>query len=999
MYSNFFINTKGMTARGGLKGMNGRKNLGKTILIGAAVVCIIIAFAIFIKSTDERATSISVNSLKDVTVQSSERINEIMNRAEKEILLTAALYEHMLESPNVTKEDLEVLTEESPFDYIEFVTTEGVHITENGNHKDSSDEVYCEDALKGHTGVSAVFDSKIAKENLVVFYTPLSYDNEILGVLTGIYKESQMKEMLHNTLFGEEARTILCDGEGNIIAGNSESEDAESVFDVGVFHRELSSDVQNELKVALLEGNEYEFQYEGTGGVGNACVTPLSKNGWMLIQTFPSTATAQIVRQSDRAGVQLLVELIIIFLVCLIGMQVTSYIQKKKLLKENKEQAYVVDGILRLFGTFVLVDLEQGTYRYLAGTKPRLSHFPSEGDYEQLKEYLLDNVKEEEEKERLAPLLEKENLQKSLNPDTTHVRYEYSIKNSEGMWDSLNLICASRVGGVATEVLFTYQDVTAVKKRELESYEALKEAYKAVESANRAKSAFLSNMSHDIRTPMNAIIGMTAIAGTHLNDSERVADCLQKITVSSKHLLGLINEVLDMSKIESGKVDLTEEDFDLSELIDNLLVMVKPQIDQRNQDLIVNINGVTHENVIGDSLRIQQVFMNLMSNAIKYTPNGGKIHLSITEKKVNQKKTALYEVVVEDSGIGMSKEFLGKIFEPFARAQDNRVEKMQGTGLGMPIARNIARMMGGDIRVESQQDVGSKFTVTFFLKLQDEDEVGYAEFIDLPVLVADDDEISCESACEMLNEMGMKSEWVLSGREAVDLVVERQNMQKGFFAVILDWKMPDMDGVATTKEIRRIVGNDVPIIIISAYDWSDIEQEARKAGANAFIGKPLFKSKIVHLFRSLVGDSGEGEEEKSMPLTELEEMNLEGKRILLVEDNEINTEVATEILGMTGVAIECSPNGSDAVDKITSAEDGYYDMILMDIQMPIMNGYEAASAIRSMDRAYTKKVPIIAMTANAFAEDIMAAKSVGMNGHIAKPLDLEQIVKALKKWL
>jgi CheY-like chemotaxis protein/anti-sigma regulatory factor (Ser/Thr protein kinase) len=391
--------------------------------------------------------------------------------------------------------------------------------------------------------------------------------------------------------------------------------------------------------------------------------------------------------------------------------------------------------------------------------------------------------------------------------------------------------------------------------------------------------------------------------------------------------------------------------------------------------------------------------MNLMSNAIKYTPNGGKIHLSITEKKVNQKKTALYEVVVEDSGIGMSKEFLGKIFEPFARAQDNRVEKMQGTGLGMPIARNIARMMGGDIRVESQQDVGSKFTVTFFLKLQDEDEVGYAEFIDLPVLVADDDEISCESACEMLNEMGMKSEWVLSGREAVDLVVERQNMQKGFFAVILDWKMPDMDGVATTKEIRRIVGNDVPIIIISAYDWSDIEQEARKAGANAFIGKPLFKSKIVHLFRSLVGDSGEGEEEKSMPLTELEEMNLEGKRILLVEDNEINTEVATEILGMTGVAIECSPNGSDAVDKITLAEDGYYDMILMDIQMPIMNGYEAASAIRSMDRAYTKKVPIIAMTANAFAEDIMAAKSVGMNGHIAKPLDLEQIAKALKKWL
>jgi CheY-like chemotaxis protein/anti-sigma regulatory factor (Ser/Thr protein kinase) len=391
--------------------------------------------------------------------------------------------------------------------------------------------------------------------------------------------------------------------------------------------------------------------------------------------------------------------------------------------------------------------------------------------------------------------------------------------------------------------------------------------------------------------------------------------------------------------------------------------------------------------------------MNLMSNAIKYTPDGGRIKLTISEKPTNQSKSGFYEITIQDNGIGMSDEFVQRVFEPFLRADDERVTKMQGTGLGMPIARNIVRMMGGDIQVYSRLNVGTKFTVTFFLKLQDEYEVNYEEFIDLPVLVADDDQMSCESACNILNELGMKSEWVLSGKEALDRVLTTHMLGNDFFAVILDWKMDDMDGVATAKAIRQKLGNDIPIIIISAYDWSDIEQEARKVGVNAFISKPLFKSRMVSLFSELVGINKETPTEDTPPMATLEKMNLSGKRVLLVEDNELNIEIAKEILETTGISVEYVTNGSDAVDKVATVPDGYYDLILMDIQMPVMNGYEATRAIRASDREYTKAVPIIAMTANAFAEDVHMAKGAGMNAHIAKPLDLEVLAGVLQKWV
>lgn len=546
-------------------------------------------------------------------------------------------------------------------------------------------------------------------------------------------------------------------------------------------------------------------------------------------------------------------------------------------------------------------------------------------------------------------------------------------------------------------VVIGTRNVDDLIKKERAQEMALQAAYDAAEAANRAKTDFLSNMSHDIRTPMNGIIGMTAIAASHIDDRERVQDSLQKITMASKHLLSLINEVLDMSKIESGKVQLMEEEFNLSDLVDNLITMTNSQVKEHHHELKVSISNLTHEAVIGDSLRIQKVFTNIMGNAVKYTPDGGEIHLSISEKPSCQAKVGCYEFIFEDNGIGMQKEFVDRIFEPFARAEDERVSYIQGTGLGMSISRNIVRMMGGDIKVESILGVGSRFTVTFYLKLQDTEKIQYDKFVNLDVLVADDDKLSLESCCSVLDDLGMRTKGVSTGEEAVREVVLCHEQEKDYFACIIDWKMPGMDGIETTRAIRKEVGNDVPIIIISAYDWSDIEQEARAAGANAFISKPMFRSRLVKTFCTLMDE--EVQQESVMAMDDLASMELSGYRALLVEDNELNVEVATVILEMTGLSVERVSDGTEAVDRMNDCEDGYYDIVFMDIQMPKMNGYDATRAIRAMNRNYCRQVPIVAMTANAFAEDVQAAKTVGMNGHIAKPLELKALLAVLQKWL
>ena len=539
-------------------------------------------------------------------------------------------------------------------------------------------------------------------------------------------------------------------------------------------------------------------------------------------------------------------------------------------------------------------------------------------------------------------------------------------------------------------------DVSQEKKAEIESHKALKDAYRAAENASRAKTEFLSNMSHDIRTPMNAIVGLTAIAGANIESQDRVVECLGKITKSSRHLLGLINEVLDMARIESGRISLAEEDFSLPELVDNLLTLTKPAIDEHHHQLEVHVEHIEHEAVCGDSLRIQQVFVNLMSNAVKYTPDGGNITLTIKEKPNGFSELGCYEFSIEDNGIGMTPEFQKIMFEPFSRADDHRTTKVQGTGLGMAIARNIVNLMNGDIQVESAPNKGTKITVTVYLKLQENEKEQEKELLDLPVLVVDDDKTCCESTVATLQEIGIAGEWVLTGKEAVERCYARHETNSDYFAVILDWKMPEMDGIATARKIRERVGEEGTIIILTSFDFSEIEEEARAVGVNAFMAKPLFRSRLTATLRQFT--SGKKEENARNYLEDFAKENYAGKRILLVEDNELNREIATEIIGMTGVTIDSAENGKIAVEKVMEAPEKWYDLIFMDIQMPIMNGYEATAAIRALAGS-RGKVPIIAMTANAFAEDVQLAKNTGMNEHIAKPLDLNKLNDVLKQWL
>ena len=553
-------------------------------------------------------------------------------------------------------------------------------------------------------------------------------------------------------------------------------------------------------------------------------------------------------------------------------------------------------------------------------------------------------------------------------------------------WDGTKLVKA----------LLGSMDVSQEKKAEIESHKALKDAYRAAENANCAKTEFLSNMSHDIRTPMNAIVGLTAIAGANIESQDRVLECLGKITKASRHLLGLINEVLDMARIESGRMSLAEEDFSLPELVDNLLTITKPAIDEHKHQLEVHVEHIEHEAVCGDSLRIQQVFVNLMSNAVKYTPDGGNITLTIKEKPNGFSELGCYEFSIEDNGIGMTPEFQKIMFEPFSRADDHRTTKVQGTGLGMAIARNIVNLMNGDIQVESAPNKGTKITVTVYLKLQENEKEQEKELLDLPVLVVDDDKTCCESTVATLQEIGIAGEWVLTGKEAVERCAARHKTGRDYFAVILDWKMPEMDGIATARKIREQVGEDVTIIILTSFDFSEIEEEARAVGVNAFMAKPLFRSRLTATLRQFT--SGKKEKNARNYLEDFAKENYAGKRILLVEDNELNREIATEIIGMTGVTIDSAENGKIAVEKVMEAPEKWYDLIFMDIQMPIMNGYEATAAIRALAGS-RGKVPIIAMTANAFAEDVQLAKNTGMNEHIAKPLDLNKLNDVLKQWL
>ncbi len=523
----------------------------------------------------------------------------------------------------------------------------------------------------------------------------------------------------------------------------------------------------------------------------------------------------------------------------------------------------------------------------------------------------------------------------------------------------------------------------------------LTHALAAADAANRAKTTFLNNMSHDIRTPMNAIIGYTALAAKHIDSKERAQDYLAKIAQASNHLLSLINDVLDMSRIESGKVTINEHPENLAEILQSLRNIIQSDISAKHMELFIDTVDVTDEEIYCDKLRLNQILLNLTSNAIKFTPSEGKVAIKVTQKPSASKGRGVYEFQVSDTGIGMSEEFAKTVFEPFTREQTSTVSGIQGTGLGMAITKNIVDMMGGTISVKSEVGKGSTFTVNFELRISSKrrDMGPIKELEGFRGLVVDDDMVCCQSVSKMLRQIGMRAEWAPSGREAIARTTEAADLADPFEVYIIDWAMPDLSGIETVKEIRRIVGDDSPIILMSAYDWTDIEKEARSVGVTGFISKPLF---VSDLHRTLERSLGKNTEEQTKEENNTVSEDFAGKRILLAEDNELNREIAVEILSEAGFSVECAENGSKACDMALNSPSGYYDLILMDIQMPIMDGYAATRAIRNAENPDIANLPIIAMTANAFEEDRKKAAEAGMNGHLSKPIDLDNMMKLLR---
>ena len=667
--------------------------------------------------------------------------------------------------------------------------------------------------------------------------------------------------------------------------------------------------------------------------------------------------------------------------------------EEERWMLAERRQAELVQALTADYNLVCVFDLDSGL------GKPLRTHpcglgiwdalFSGEPALESCMEEYVTRCVHPEDRELMRQVFTRERLRAELEAKSEfHTNYRI-LCDGQLLYFQMKAVRTGDWANTPTAVL-GLRSVDEETRTEMERMVLLKDALEQANRANKAKSVFLSNMSHDIRTPMNAIIGFTSLAATHIDERERAAGYLKKIMDSGSHLLSLINNVLDMSHIESGKMSLDEKPCSLPEIFHSLRNIVQADIRAKRMELYMDAVDVVHENICCDRLRLNQVLLNLLSNAVKYTPEGGRVSVRVTEKPGAPEGCAAYEFCVKDTGIGMNEEFISHIFEPFERERNSTTSGIQGTGLGMAITKSIVDMMNGTISVRSEPGVGTEFTmaVTFRLCAEEREPQAITELEGVRALVVDDDFYTCDSVSCMLQQIGMRAEWTLSGKEAV--LRTRQAAMRGdsYGVYILDWRLSDMDGDELVRRIRQEAGEQVPIIVLTAYDWADIEDEARAAGVSAFCAKPLFLSDLCHCLRELAaGETG--------PAGEVPEAPVRTGRILLVEDNELNREIATAILEEAGFQVETVENGQLAVEQVEQSQPGWYQLVLMDVQMPVMNGYEATKRIRGLEDPQLANLPILAMTANAFEEDRQDALRAGMNGHIAKPIHIDKLLATL----
>ena len=964
-------------------------------LPAAAAILLLVLLAVgfgvrYISFVSQTIYQESTSHLEEVLHKSNNMLKEMVRKN----LTYLHLYNDFLENTSDEAEIqayIEKAQQSTGFVGFYFLTYDGNYMTVTGE--------------TGYLGLQTNLDEKLSKGEDIVMNTALpgkpqmlaficpetqgSYRGFAYDAIAIAYYNDAVLKLLDNSAFEGNASNYVIYPDGRVIIDNSVNR-KETVYNFIAMLRE-HSDLSEKQVLALsdafaqgssgnmrvtLGGISYYLVYEGT-----------AVQNWTMLGLVPVRVvnagldklwfhTIQIV-----AGITVGIAVLVILMIVRRG--------HANLRRKNTEISYRDELFKKLSlnvdDVFLMLDAETAKVDYVSPNIERLLGIPWREAWQDARVLAALHPKD-------SPDRDKNYLEGLLSGQQREWDDEYvHLETGERRWFHI-VAMGSDVEG-RTKHILVMSDRTADKQVN----QALSDAVAAAETANRAKSTFLSNMSHDIRTPMNAIIGFTTLAISNIDDKDRVKDYLAKTLASSNHLLSLINDVLDMSRIESGKIHLEEVEVNLSDVLHDLKTIVSGQIYAKQLEFYMDAMDVTDEDVYCDKTRLNQILLNLLSNAIKFTPAGGTVSVRVRQLAGKVRGCGQYEFRIKDNGIGMSQEFAQKIFEPFERERTSTVSRIQGTGLGMAITKNIVDMMGGTIKVQTAQGKGSEFIICLPMRTQAEHRPveKITELEGLKALVVDDDFNTCDSVTKMLVKVGMRAEWTLSGKEAVLRARQSIEMSDVYHAYIIDWRLPDMNGIEVTRQIRSL-HDDTPIIILTAYDWSDIEVEAKAAGVTAFCSKPMFMS---DLRETLMSALGQNQTDAAQELLPQKNADFKGRHILLVEDNELNREIAQEILREYGFRVDTAENGAVAVEKVCTAAPGSYDLVLMDVQMPVMDGYTATRKIRALDDPARAKIPILAMTANAFDEDRCNALESGMNGFLSKPIVIGDLVQELHKIL
>ena len=863
-----------------------------------------------------------------------------------------------------------------------------------GARKLSSDELEVYQNL-ADKGVTEPYMDAYTGRSVIGGYRRVTFADGTQGIAQVKRGMSTVAEEFMLSFYGDQGFSYIANDKGDILIrsfnrNNSSSSTFSNIFSVIRLSGNSSEDLQT-FSDSMLQGKEGVMRFSLEGEKNVLAFTPVEgSNGWYLIAIVPDDVImkhADEILKSSQTGMILLGSVLAILALFL---YMDRQSQKKIMEKEGDLQYRE-----RLFGilanntndVFLMFTTDNFQLEYISPNVERLLGISQEevkGDIRVIKRIFSSNVE---------AMNIKAIKRMKVGSSMIHEGERIHRKTGETRWFFETLYKTSVDN--SERFVAVLSDRTQERKSEL----ALRDALAIAKSANEAKSVFLSNMSHDIRTPMNAIVGFAALLQRDAGNPEKVWEYTRKITSSSQHLLGLINDVLDMSKIESGKTTLNLSAISLAELVEELGAMMQPQAKAKHQQFKIDVYDIYNEEILGDRLRINQILINILSNAIKYTPEGGRIDMVVRQMPQHTKNFASFHFVIRDNGIGMSQEYLETIFQPFTRESTKKTEKIQGTGLGMAITKNLVDLMGGTIKVESRQGKGSTFHVDleFRVKEQDVDPDFWKKHGVTKMLIVDDEEEICIGIQNVMADTGVQIQYALGGQSAVSMARKAQSEGRGYDLVMIDWQMPDISGIETARRIRKIVPSHVPVMILTAYDINRIEKEGTEAGIDGFLQKPFFLSNfrlmLDHLKTGNVGTYNTDSKKDSQEKDDV----LKGKKILIAEDNELNAEILTELLEMTGASCQVVGNGKEALNMFADSKPGRYDVILMDVQMPVMDGYEATRAIRSSRHPQAKAIPIIAMTANAFSEDVKDAMDAGMDEHVAKPIDMDRLKAVIKE--